>query len=323
VSGALAAVTLAGNNELSNLSVVAQSAGGAITGVAMPSGGGVTLRGVSIQATAGQAAVTGISVTGGELLLFDSFVNGRATGNSAAYAVRVAMGGTARLSNSYLRAWSELASTGDVAALELFDASFAELHGGNITVQPGAGNGYGLELHNTSGARVFGTDVFILGGGPNSIGVVLNDSSNAEVLSGVLMVLATGTYAQVALVNSPSAGLTLRGVTANAQTSATTAGCTAYGVNNFGTANVDSSTIDVFLGTTCSNLGLASQGTGATLTVRNSHITSQTYAIWNSSTVPVRVAATELDAPVLTNGGLATCIGSYKSDFTATTASCN
>ena len=100
--------------------------------------------------------------------------------------------------------------------------------------------------------------------------------------------------------------------------------CQAFGVNSFGSPTALYNTaISATVGSGClAGVGLILQGGPSDLTFNNGAVTSTQYAIFNSSgTSKVRVGASQLNAPFTVSGG-AVCVGSFKSDYTATTATC-
>jgi hypothetical protein len=169
-------------------------------------------------------------------------------------------------------------------------------------------------------------------GGGSGVGIALNNSSTTLATTTVensdIVVNSSGaSFTQGVLNNTGSgnpAALVMRSSSVTVSGTSKT-NCQVFGVNSFGAPTaVYNTSVTTSAGTGClAAIGLILQGGPNDLTFNNGLVNSTNYAIYNTgSGAKIKIGAAQLSAPT-TSSGSAVCVNSFKSDYTATTATCS
>lgn len=337
---ATSGVVLAANNsEVRALSV--QSRGGAAYATAIYADSTITstfaVRNVTVQSLGGSTLGVGLHNNGGSPL-FDTVtvLAANATPGGASTGI-VNAGGAAQIRNGTVEA--RTTGTGTATGVSNSASAATLIHGVQVTVlttgvQAGqtSPDAIGISSNHATPVIQHSTIAARTTGGGSGLGIVLSNSTTDALTttvdsSSVTVSTDGAAYAQGILNNTtgnnPSillvrnSSITVSGVNRS--------NCQAFGVDAFGApSTLQNTTITVSVGSGClAAVGLILQGSPTDLLFNNGSIKSTQYAIYNNNgTAKIKVGASQLSAPNTASGGVV-CIGAYKSDYTATTATCS
>jgi hypothetical protein len=333
-------VILAANNtELRKLTVQSQTGNAYSTGIYADNTITTTfsINHVTVQALDGTSNGTGIYNNGGSpsienvtIGVFNSTANGLGYGisnsNNAAQiknsAIQVHSSGTGQANGIY---------NNNGAAATLINNVTINVSTSGVPMTSLSPDAIGI-ASTTSSPLIEGANITASStGGGSSVGVALNNTSavltNTTIENSRIVVNASGASFTQGILNNTSinnpAGLVVRSSSITV-VAGNKANCQVFGINSFGGPTAFyNTTINTSVGTGClAAVGLILQGGPNDLTFNNGSVTATQYAIYNSNgTAKVKVGASQLSAPT-TVSGAAVCINSFKSDYTATTATC-
>lgn len=338
-ASATSAVLLAANNsELRALSVQSRAGAAYATGIYADSAitGTFVVRNVAAQSLGGSTAGVGIHNNGGSPLIDTvAVVASNTTANGSSTGI-VNTGGAAQIKDSTVEA--RTTGTGAAIGVSNSDSAATLIHAVQITVLStgapvnqlspdavGISNNHAWPViqHSSISARTTG--------GASGLGVVLNnsttDTSTATIDNSSITVSSEGAAFTQGILNNTAGNNPFVLVVRNSAVTvsgANRSSCQVFGVDSFGApTTINNTTVNASAGTGClAAVGLILQGAPSDLLFNNGSIKSTHYALYNNNgTAKIRVGASQLSA-MISGSGQVVCIGVYKADYTAATATC-